>query len=155
MNKLQLSEEQVDNIIDLALAEDVSHGDVTSEALIPPELQGKASILAKAKGIVAGGEIAKRVFLRVDPSLKVEMLIKDSARVKPGDTIATISGTVVSILKAERVALNFLQRLSGIATHTAQYVAETRGVDVIITDTRKTTPGLRLDRKSTRLNSSH
>ena len=144
MNKLQLSEEQVDNIIDLALAEDVSHGDVTSEALIPPELQGKASILAKAKGIVAGGEIAKRVFLRVDPSLKVEMLIKDGARVKPGDTIATISGTVVSILKAERVALNFLQRLSGIATHTAQYVAETRGVDVIITDTRKTTPGLRL-----------
>jgi len=144
VNKLQLSEEQVDNIIDLALAEDVSHGDVTSEALIPPELQGKASILAKAKGIVAGGEIAKRVFLRVDPSLKVEMLIKDGARVKPGDTIATISGTVVSILKAERVALNFLQRLSGIATHTAQYVAETRGVDVIITDTRKTTPGLRL-----------
>ena len=144
MNKLQLSEEQVDNIIDLALAEDVSHGDVTSKALIPPELQGKASILAKAKGIVTGGEIAKRVFLRVDPSLKVEVLIKDGARVKPGDTIATISGTVVSILKAERVALNFLQRLSGIATHTAQYVAETRGVDVIITDTRKTTPGLRL-----------
>ncbi len=144
MNKLQLSEEQVDNIIDLALAEDVSHGDVTSEALIPPELQGKASILAKAKGIVAGGEIAKRVFLKVDPSLKVEVLIQDSAKVKPGDTIATISGTVVSILKAERVALNFLQRLSGIATHTAQYVAETRGVDVIITDTRKTTPGLRL-----------
>jgi len=144
VNKLQLSEEQVDNIIDLALAEDVSHGDVTSEALIPPELQGKASILAKAKGIVAGGEIAKRVFLKVDPSLKVEVLIKDGTRVKPGDTIATISGTVVSILKAERVALNFLQRLSGIATHTAQYVAETRGVDVIITDTRKTTPGLRL-----------
>jgi len=144
VNKLQLSEEQVDNIIDLALAEDVSHGDVTSEALIPPELQGKASILAKAKGIVAGGEIAKRVFLKVDQSLKVEVLIKDGTRVKPGDTIATISGTVASILKAERVALNFLQRLSGIATHTAQYVAETRGVDVIITDTRKTTPGLRL-----------
>jgi len=144
VNKLQLPEEQVDNIIDLALAEDISHGDVTTEALIPPELQGKASILAKAKGILAGGEIAKRVFLKVDPSLKVEVLIKDGARVKPGDTIATISGRVASILKAERVVLNFLQRLSGIATHTAQYVAETHGVDVIITDTRKTTPGLRL-----------
>jgi len=144
VNKLQLPEEEVDNIIDLALAEDISHGDVTTEALIPPELQGKASILAKAKGIVAGGEIVKRVFLKVDPSLKVEVLIKDGARVKPRDAIATISGRVASILKAERVALNFLQRLSGIATHTAQYVAETHGVDVIITDTRKTTPGLRL-----------
>ena len=117
---------------------------MTSKALIPPELQGKASILAKAKGILAGGEIAKRVFLKVDPSLKVEVLIKDGAKVRPGDIVATISGRVASILKAERVALNFLQRLSGIATHTAQYVAETHGVDVIITDTRKTTPGLRL-----------
>ena len=141
---MQLSEEQIDNIVDLALAEDISHGDVTSEILIPPELQGKASILIKAKGIVAGGEIAKRVFLRVDPSLQVEVLIKDGTKVKPGDIVATISGKVASILKAERVALNFLQRLSGIASQTAQYVAKTRGFTVNITDTRKTTPGLRL-----------
>ena len=144
MNKLQPSEQQIDNIIDLALAEDTSHGDVTTEALIPPELQGKASILVKAKGIVAGAEIAKRVFHKVDPSLRVEVLIKDGTRVKPGDIVATISGNVVSILKVERVVLNFLQRLSGIASQTAQYVAKTRGLAVYITDTRKTTPGIRL-----------
>jgi len=141
---LNLPEEQVDSIIDIALAEDISHGDLTSEMLIPPELQGKASILAKAEGIVAGVEVAKRVFLRVDPSLKIEVLIKDGAKVKPGDIIATISGRVISILKAERTALNFLQRLSGIATLTAQYTAKTRGLATSILDTRKTTPGLRL-----------
>ena len=141
---MQLSEEQVDNIIDLALAEDVSHGDVTTEALIPPELQGRASILLKAKGILAGGEVAKRVFLRVDPSLRVEVLIKDGVKVQPGDTVAIISGSAASILRAERVALNFLQRLSGIASQTAKYIAKTRGLVVNITDTRKTTPGLRL-----------
>jgi len=139
-----LPEEEVDNIIDLALAEDISHGDVTSEALIPTELQGKASILVKAGGILAGGEVAKRVFLKVAPSLRVEVLIRDGARVQPGDIVATIFGSVVSILKAERVALNFLQRLSGIASQTAQYIAKTRGFIVTITDTRKTTPGLRL-----------
>ena len=138
------SEEQIDNIIDLALAEDISHGDVTSEALIPPELQGKASMLIKTKGILAGGEVAKRVFLRVDPLLKVEMLIKDGAKVQTGDIVATIFGRVTSILKAERVAINFLNRLSGIASQTAQYIAETHGFAVNITDTRKTTPGLRL-----------
>ena len=111
---------------------------------MPPELQGKASILVKARGILAGGEIAERVFLRVDPSLRVEVLIKDGAEVKPGDIAATVSGKVVSILKAERTALNFLQRLSGIASQTARYKAKTRGLKVSITDTRKTTPGLRL-----------
>ncbi|MBA7680316.1 putative nicotinate-nucleotide pyrophosphorylase [carboxylating] [subsurface metagenome] len=144
MNELKLSQEQIDNIIDLALVEDISHGDVTSETLIPPELQGKASILVKAKGVLAGGEAAQRVFLRVDPSLNVEVLIKDGAKVKPGDIVATVSGKVIGILKAERVVLNFLQRLSGIASQTAQYIAETHGLAVKITDTRKTTPGLRL-----------
>jgi len=143
VNKLPSFEEQVDHIIDLALAEDTSQGDVTSEALIPPELQGKASILVKAEGILAGIEIAREVFLKVDPSLKVEVLIKDGTKIKPGDTAATIAGRVVSILKAERVALNFLQRLSGIASQTAQYIAKTQGLNVKITDTRKTTPGLR------------
>ncbi len=133
-----------DNIIDLALTEDVGHGDVTSEALIPAELHGKAYILVKARGILAGSEIAREVFLRVDPSLEVELLTKDGAKVKPGDIIATVSGRVISILKAERVALNFLQRLSGIASQTAQYVAKAQGFTARITDTRKTTPGLRL-----------
>ncbi len=140
----QSNRDWLSNIIDLALAEDTGHGDVTSEALIPPQLQGTASILIKARGILAGGQVAREVFLRADPSLKVEVLIEDGARVKPGDAIATVSGKVMSILKAERVALNFLQRLSGIASQTAQYAAKTRGLAAKITDTRKTTPGLRL-----------
>jgi len=144
VNKLQPFEEQIDHIIDLALAEDISHGDVTSEALIPPELEGKASILVKAEGVLAGGEVAKKVFLKVDPSLKVVVLIKDGTKIKSGDIAATIVGRVVSILKAERVALNFLSRFSGIASQTAQYIAKTQGLNVRITDTRKTTPGLRL-----------
>ncbi len=141
---MNLPEKQVDSIIDLALAEDISHGDLTSETLIPPELKGKASLLAKAGGIVAGVEVAKRVFNKVDPSLKIEALIQDGAKVKPGDIIATISGRVISILKAERTALNFLNRLSGIATLTAQYTTKTQGFATSILDTRKTTPGLRL-----------
>jgi nicotinate-nucleotide pyrophosphorylase (carboxylating) len=139
-----LSDEQIDGIIDLALAEDLSHGDITSQGLIPPELQGKATILAKEEGILAGGEVARRVFLKVDPSLEVEPLIEDGKRIHPGEVTATVSGRVVSILKAERTALNFLQRLSGIASQTAKYIAETQGLKVKITDTRKTTPGLRL-----------
>ena len=106
MNKLQTSEEQIDHIIDLALAEDVGQGDVTSEVLIPPELEGRAYILVKAGGVLAGGEVAKKVFLKVDPSIKVEMLIKDGTKIKRGDIAATIVGRVASILKAERVALN-------------------------------------------------
>ena len=139
-----LPEAKFNSIIDLALSEDISRGDVTSEALIPPELHGKASILVKDKGILAGSEVATEVFLRVDPSLKVKLLIEDGARVKGGDIIATVSGRVTSILKAERVALNFLQKLSGIASQTARYVARTRGLAASIADTRKTTPGLRL-----------
>ncbi|MBI4181021.1 MAG: carboxylating nicotinate-nucleotide diphosphorylase [Chloroflexi bacterium] len=131
------------NIIDIALAEDISHGDITSSILIPPELQGKASILVKAKGVLAGNEVARDVFLKVDPSLEVELFIKDGAKVKPGDVVATVTGRVISILKAERVALNFLQRLSGIASQTAQFVARKGDSPVKIVDTRKTTPGLR------------
>ena len=141
---MELPWEQVDSIVELALAEDISHGDPTSESLIPPGLEGKASILAKAKGRLAGIDVARRVFLKVDPSLKVEGLITDGAEIKPGDIIATVQGNVASLLKAERVALNFLQRLSGIASQTAQYVARAQGLAVKIVDTRKTTPGLRL-----------
>ncbi len=144
MNKPQLSEKQIDRIIDLALEEDLSHGDVTSETLLPPQLYGKASVLVKAKGVLAGIEVAKRVFLKVDPSLKVEILLQDGSRIKPADIAATISGKVTGILKAERTALNFLQRLSGIASLTAQYIEAIKGSQAVITDTRKTTPGLRM-----------
>ena len=152
----RLSEEQLDGIIDRALAEDIGPGDITSEILIPPNLHGQAFLLIKARGILAGGEIAKKVFLRVDPSLKVELHLADGARVKPGDKVATISGRVAGILKAERVALNFLQRLSGIASETARYVARTRGLAVKVTDTRKTTPGLRLlEKYAVRMGGGH
>jgi nicotinate-nucleotide pyrophosphorylase (carboxylating) len=140
----QISEEQIDRIINFALDEDTGQGDVTSEALIPATLLGTATIQAKAEGILAGIEVAGRVLLRVDPSLEFMVLIPDGGRIRPGDKIATVSGRVISILKAERVMLNFLQHLSGIATLTARYVAETEGTAATIVDTRKTTPGLRL-----------
>jgi len=144
IENLQPYEEQVNTIIDTALAEDISHGDITSEAVIPPTLMGKASLLVKAEGIVAGIEVARKVFLRVDPSLEFDTLVKDGARIKHGDIIGTVSGSVASMLKAERVALDFVQKLSGVATEAAKYVAASREFGTIILDTRKTTPGLRL-----------
>ena len=143
-NSLSLPDKALDNIINSALVEDVSHGDITSEVLVPPELSGKASVLVKEAGVLAGIDVAVRTFHQVDPLLKIETLIEDGHAIKPGDIIATITGSVASILKAERTALNFLQRLSGIASLTALYVTKTRGGKACITDTRKTTPGLRL-----------
>jgi len=136
----------VDNsaIIDLALAEDTGYGDVTSEILIPPGLQGKATLLVKEEGILAGGELARDIFLRVDPTLKIDLLIQDGAKIKHGDIIGTVSGNVAGILKAERVVLNFMQRLSGIASQTALYVDKIKDCHAKIVDTRKTTPGLRV-----------
>jgi nicotinate-nucleotide pyrophosphorylase (carboxylating) len=137
-NKLQIEE-----IIDRALAEDLGKGDVTTEALIPGDQRGTGFIVAKKEGILAGTGAAKQVFHRVDPELKVEILLEDGARVKPGNRVAKVSGSIASILKAERVALNFLQRLSGIASETNRYVEAVKGLPVRIMDTRKTTPGLR------------
>jgi len=144
MGKAPTPEEQINAIIELALAEDLGQGDATSEILIPPELTGRATIAAKAAGILAGVETAGKVFLKVDPSLTFTVLSKDGTTVRPGDKIAAVGGKVLSILKAERTALNFLQRLSGVASLTAKYVAETRGLETYIADTRKTTPGLRI-----------
>jgi len=141
---MELLWEQVDNLINLALVEDTGYGDPTSESLIPPGLGGRAAILAKANGRLAGIDVVRQVFLTVDPSLVVEVHIHDGVEIKPGDIIATVRGSVASIFKAERVALNFLQRLSGIATQAAQYVARVQGLAVKIVDTRKTTPGMRL-----------
>lgn len=156
MSRPRLTSTQINRIVDLSLSEDLSHGDVTSEALIPRKLEGQATILVKADGVLAGLEVARRVFQRVDPSLKVERLIKDGTKVKRGDIAATVSGRVISILNAERVALNFLQRLSGIASLTDQYVAEVRGTKARITDTRKTTPGLRLlEKYAVRMGGGH
>lgn len=144
MKGLQLSREQVDRIIEIALAEDMVNNDVTSEALIPQEMVAEAEILVKEEGVLAGGEVAKWVFLKVAPALIIELLIRDGSRIKRGEVIATVAGRLISILKAERVMLNFLQRMSGIATCTAEYVARVAGTGVDVADTRKTTPGLRL-----------
>ncbi len=134
---------QIEEIIDLALAEDFGTGDVTTEALIPGDQRGTGFIVAKEEGILAGTGAANRVFHRVDPELKVEIFLEDGARVKPGSKVVKVSGSIASILKAERVALNFLQRLSGIASETNRYVERVEGLPVRIMDTRKTTPGLR------------
>jgi len=138
------SQAQIEKIIDLALEEDTGRGDITSEALIPPNLAGRASLLAKEEGVLAGGEVARIAFLKVDPSLEVEILIQDGNRIKPGDILATVHGRVINILKAERVVLNFLSRLSGVASETARYIARLEGLSVAISDTRKTSPGLRM-----------
>ena len=137
------SKPQIEEIIDRALAEDLGKGDVTTEALIHGDQQGTGSIVVKEEGILAGTGAAKQVFHRVDPELKVEILLEDGAGVEPGSKVAKVSGSIASILKAERVALNFLQRLSGIASETNHYVASVEGLPVRIMDTRKTTPGLR------------
>jgi nicotinate-nucleotide pyrophosphorylase (carboxylating) len=139
----QLPVEQIDTAIDLALTEDTAHGDTTSEALIPHDLTGKAELLAKETGILAGIDVAVRVFQRIDPLATADIYIRDGKNIKAGDIIGTITGSVIAIMKAERVALNFLQRMSGIASTTEKYVTEVEGLPVKILDTRKTTPGLR------------
>jgi nicotinate-nucleotide pyrophosphorylase (carboxylating) len=142
--KTQLPQKEVDAIIDAALKEDTGHGDVTTQALIPPEMAGKAAVLIKEKGVLAGIDVFARVFKRIDPLVKTEILIKDGTPVKPGDIAANLTGCITTMLKGERTALNLVQRMSGIASLTAQYVAEVAGLRAKIVDTRKTTPGLRL-----------
>lgn len=134
----------MEEIVDRALAEDLGWGDITTEALIPSDQRGSASIIVKSEGILAGIEVAKKVFHQVDPGLRMDVLLEDGTRIKASDVIARVEGKVANILKAERVALNFLQRLSGIATETNRYVEAVEGLPVHIMDTRKTTPSLRV-----------
>jgi nicotinate-nucleotide pyrophosphorylase (carboxylating) len=141
---LRISKEHVEQAVGSALAEDLASGDITTDLLVPSELEGKASILVKRNGVLAGMDVAKEVFRQVDPSLHFKALVRDGAKVRKGDVVATVEGKVASILRAERTALNFLQHLSGIATETARYVDAVLGTKAIITDTRKTIPGLRL-----------
>lgn len=131
-------------LIDLALAEDIGDGDVTSHYFIPEKRRAKAFVAVRRDGVVSGVEIAARVFSKVDPSLEVEILIPDGSRVSEGAILIRVEGGARSILTAERVALNFLQRLSGVATLTATYVELIKGTSARILDTRKTTPGYRL-----------
>jgi len=143
-DKLSSAENQLNALIDMALDEDIGGGDITSESLIPKSLQAKTTIIAKVEGVLAGVDLAKLVFIKVDSHLKFKASLRDGTKLDPGDIIATITGNARSILKAERVSLNFLQRLSGIATQTKQYVDLIKDLPVDILDTRKTTPGMRL-----------
>jgi len=131
-------------LIDLALAEDIGSGDVTARYFIPQERQACAFVAVRKDGVVSGVEVAARVFCKVDPELDVEILIADGSRVGAGALLIRVKGSARSILTAERTALNFLQRLSGVATLTAHYVELVKGTRTRILDTRKTTPGYRL-----------
>lgn len=136
--------QQVERIVKDALAEDLVSGDVTTDALIPSDLKGRASILVKRDGVLSGIDVAREVFRRVDSSLQFKVLVKDGAKVRKGKVVATVEGKVAGILRAERTALNFLQHMSGIATETTRYVEAVSETKAMITDTRKTVPGLRL-----------
>lgn len=135
---------EVASVVARALAEDLPWGDLTSDAVIPADQPGIGRIEARRDGVLAGLPVAVEVFHQVDPALGVEAQVEDGARLAPGQVIATVRGSLRSLLKGERVALNFLQRLSGIATATNAYVHAVEGCPARIVDTRKTTPGLRL-----------
>ena len=135
---------EIERIIDRALDEDLSLGDATTDALIPPELKGRAVVVAEADCVLAGIDVALSVFRRVDSRLHTEASCKTGNLLGTGDVVARIEGPVASVLKAERTALNLLQRLSGIATETDRYVRAVAGHKARIIDTRKTTPGLRV-----------
>ena len=137
-------EELNDKLIDLAFAEDIGDGDHTTLCCIPADAEGKSKLLIKEEGILAGIRIAKEVFRRFDPTLKVEVFIEDGAHVKPGDVPMIVSGKVRSLLQTERLMLNIMQRMSGIATMTAKYVERLKGTKTHVLDTRKTTPGMRM-----------
>ena len=133
-----------DRLIDLAFAEDIGDGDHTTLCCIPDTAMGKSHLLIKEDGILAGVAVAKRVFARFDPTMQVEVLIGDGAHVKKGDIAMVVTGKVRSLLQTERLMLNIMQRMSGIATMTAKYVERLKGTKTHVLDTRKTTPGLRM-----------
>ena len=133
-----------DRLIDLAFAEDIGDGDHTTLCCIPETAMGKSHLLIKEDGILAGVEVAKRVFARFDPDMKVEVLIGDGAHVRKGDIAMVVSGKVRSLLQTERLMLNIMQRMSGIATMTNKYVERLKGTNTHVLDTRKTTPGMRM-----------
>lgn len=133
-----------DRLIDLAFAEDIGDGDHTTLCCIPEDAMGKSHLLIKEDGILAGVEVAKRVFAKFDPTMQVEVLINDGAPVKKGDIAMVVTAKVRSLLQTERLMLNIMQRMSGIATMTNKYVERLKGTKTHVLDTRKTTPGLRM-----------
>ena len=137
-------EELNDRLIDLAFAEDIGDGDHTTLCCIPADAMGESKLLIKEEGVFAGVDIAKEVFRRFDPTMEVEVYIQDGTHVKPGDIVMSVKGKIQSLLQTDRLMLNILQRMSGIATMTAKYVKRLEGTKTRVLDTRKTTPGMRM-----------
>lgn len=137
-------DELEDRLIDLSFAEDIGDGDHTTLCCIPEDAMGKSHLLIKEDGILAGVEVAKKVFHRFDPDMQVEVLMEDGTRVKKGDIAMVVTGRIRSLLQTERLMLNIMQRMSGIATMTDRYVQRLKGTKTHVLDTRKTTPGMRM-----------
>lgn len=137
-------EELEDRLIDLSFAEDIGDGDHTTLCCIPEDAMGKSKLLIKEDGILAGVEVAKKVFARFDPTMQVEVFMGDGSRVKKGDVAMIVTGKIRSLLQTERLMLNIMQRMSGIATMTDRYVERLKGTKTHVLDTRKTTPGMRM-----------
>lgn len=142
----------VDELIELCIKEDIGDGDHTSLCCIPADEHGRMRLLCKQEGTIAGIEIARIVFHRLDPEMHLEQVLQDGDRVKPGDVAFYVSGRLRSLLQAERIVLNIMQRMSGVATQTAVYVKRLEGLHTRVLDTRKTTPGMRvLDKMAVKL----
>lgn len=141
---MKTKQELVDQLIDLAFAEDIGDGDHTTLSTIPADAMGRQQLIIKEPGIIAGVEVAREVFRRFDPSLKMTVYIHDGQEVKPGDVAFVVEGPVRSLLQTERLMLNIMQRMSGIATTTHRYQAQLEGTGAKVLDTRKTTPGMRM-----------
>ncbi|MBQ6693341.1 MAG: carboxylating nicotinate-nucleotide diphosphorylase [Bacteroidaceae bacterium] len=144
---MNIKDELIDKLIDLAFAEDIGDGDHTTLSSIPADAMGKNMLLIKEDGVLAGMDMALRIFKRFDPTLQVEVLIEDGAEVKKGDIAMYVTGSVRSLLQTERLMLNVMQRMSGIATMTRRYVKRLEGTQTRVLDTRKTTPGMRIMEK--------
>ena len=134
----------VDDLIELCIREDIGDGDHTSLACIPADEHGRMRLLCKQEGVIAGIEIAQIVLRRLDPEMHFEQILRDGDRVRPGDVAFYVSGRLRSLLQAERIILNIMQRMSGVATQTAVYVDRLAGLHTRVLDTRKTTPGMRV-----------
>lgn len=134
----------IDQLLDLAFAEDLGDGDHTTLSTIPADAMGRSRLIIKEEGILSGVEVAKKVLHKIDPSIKIDVKIKDGEKVKPGDIAFTAEGPVRSLLIAERTMLNIMQRMSGVATMTARYQQQLEGLHTKVLDTRKTTPGMRM-----------
>lgn len=141
---MKTKDELIDDLLALSFAEDIGDGDHTTLSTIGPDAMGKQHLLVKEPGILAGVEMARKVFQKFDPSLKMTVFINDGAVVKPGDIAFVVEGPVRSLLQTERLMLNIMQRMSGVATETARYQKQLEGLDCYVLDTRKTTPGMRM-----------